>query len=105
MTTAEKDIKSKLGLIRLAKLLIAPLQAGGYKNIRRYPGGIEDWIEAGYPIEGSTSTYVFGTAEYDLTAPTTLWRANGRSRVMGLRRRRTAGALAAIVVVIRKNSH
>jgi len=25
----------------------------GYKNVRRYAGGIEDWEEAGYPLEGS----------------------------------------------------
>jgi rhodanese-related sulfurtransferase len=24
----------------------------GYKNIRRYAGGIVDWEEAGYPLEG-----------------------------------------------------
>ncbi len=24
----------------------------GYKNIRRYAGGLEDWEEAGYPLEG-----------------------------------------------------
>lgn len=25
----------------------------GYKNVRRYAGGIEDWEERGYPLEGS----------------------------------------------------
>lgn len=29
------------------------LQAAGYMNIHRYPGGLEDWTEAGYPIESS----------------------------------------------------
>jgi rhodanese-related sulfurtransferase len=24
----------------------------GYKNVRRYAGGIVDWEEAGYPLEG-----------------------------------------------------
>ncbi len=24
----------------------------GYKNVRRYAGGIADWEEAGYPLEG-----------------------------------------------------
>jgi rhodanese-related sulfurtransferase len=24
----------------------------GYQNVRRYAGGIEDWDEAGYPMEG-----------------------------------------------------
>jgi hypothetical protein len=32
MTTAEKDIKSKLGLIRLAELLIAPYKLGVIKT-------------------------------------------------------------------------
>src|ERR671918_88223 len=25
----------------------------GYKNVRRYAGGIQEWEEAGYPLEGS----------------------------------------------------
>jgi rhodanese-related sulfurtransferase len=25
----------------------------GYKNVRRYAGGIEDWQNAGYPLEGN----------------------------------------------------
>jgi rhodanese-related sulfurtransferase len=29
------------------------LKGMGYKNIRRYAGGISDWEEAGYPLEGS----------------------------------------------------
>ncbi len=28
------------------------LQARGHKNVRRYAGGVADWEEAGYPIEG-----------------------------------------------------
>ena len=28
------------------------LVAAGYKNVRRYAGGITDWNEAGYPVEG-----------------------------------------------------
>ena len=28
------------------------LTAKGYKNVRRYAGGIFDWEEAGYPVEG-----------------------------------------------------
>ncbi|MBW8011936.1 MAG: rhodanese-like domain-containing protein [Chloroflexi bacterium] len=32
------------------------LYAAGFKNTRRYAGGIEDWIEAGYPVEGAGST-------------------------------------------------
>jgi rhodanese-related sulfurtransferase len=24
----------------------------GYKHVRRYAGGVEDWEEAGYPLEG-----------------------------------------------------
>lgn len=28
------------------------LSANGYKNVSRYAGGIIDWEEAGYPLEG-----------------------------------------------------
>ncbi len=28
------------------------LKRNGYENVRRYEGGILDWEEAGYPIEG-----------------------------------------------------
>ena len=28
------------------------LVRGGYKHVRRYAGGIADWEEAGYPLEG-----------------------------------------------------
>ena len=28
------------------------LEASGYKNVRRYAGGIEDWEEAGYSLDG-----------------------------------------------------
>ena len=28
------------------------LTAHGYKNVRRYAGGISDWEESGYPVDG-----------------------------------------------------
>ena len=28
------------------------LEAHGFKRVRRYPGGLEDWEGAGYPLEG-----------------------------------------------------
>ncbi|MFQ5796781.1 MAG: rhodanese-like domain-containing protein [Candidatus Bipolaricaulia bacterium] len=28
------------------------LKDHGYKNVRRYAGGLPDWEEAGYPLEG-----------------------------------------------------
>ena len=28
------------------------LVRNGYKNVRRYAGGLEDWEDAGYPLEG-----------------------------------------------------
>lgn len=28
------------------------LTTGGYENVRRYAGGIIDWEDAGYPVEG-----------------------------------------------------
>lgn len=30
-----------------------PSCIANYKNVRRYAGGIENWEEAGYPLEGS----------------------------------------------------
>jgi len=29
------------------------LVRSGYKKVRRYAGGIQDWEEAGYPLEGN----------------------------------------------------
>ena len=29
------------------------LEYNGYKKIRHYAGGLQDWKEAGYPLEGS----------------------------------------------------
>ena len=31
------------------------LTTNGYENVRRYEGGILDWEEAGYPVEGAWS--------------------------------------------------
>jgi rhodanese-related sulfurtransferase len=28
------------------------LQANGFKNVRRYAGGLAEWEQAGYPLEG-----------------------------------------------------
>ena len=28
----------------------------GYKNVRRYAGGLTDWNQAGYPLEGEITT-------------------------------------------------
>ena len=28
------------------------LDKAGFKNVRRYPGGIADWESSGYPVEG-----------------------------------------------------
>lgn len=28
------------------------LVEGGYVNVRRYAGGLSDWVAAGYPLEG-----------------------------------------------------
>ncbi len=35
-----------------SKLSYRILKARGYTNVRRYAGGIYDWEEAGYPLEG-----------------------------------------------------
>ncbi len=29
------------------------LTGNGYKNVRRYAGGLSDWEDAGYPLEGN----------------------------------------------------
>ena len=29
------------------------LRALGYRNVRKYPGGKQDWMEAGLPVEGA----------------------------------------------------
>ena len=35
-----------------SKMSYRILKARGYTNVRRYAGGIYDWEEAGYPLEG-----------------------------------------------------
>jgi rhodanese-related sulfurtransferase len=35
-----------------SQLLHARLVQGGYKDVRRYAGGLEDWEEAGNPLTG-----------------------------------------------------
>ncbi|MDQ3307796.1 MAG: rhodanese-like domain-containing protein [Actinomycetota bacterium] len=32
----------------------ANLERLGYTNVRKYPGGIQDWVEAGLPTESGT---------------------------------------------------
>jgi len=31
------------------------LTEGGYGNVRRYAGGLSDWSDAGYPLEGHSA--------------------------------------------------
>ncbi len=33
----------------------------GYKNVRRYAGGLEEWENAGYPLEGESVDYGVGS--------------------------------------------
>lgn len=33
----------------------AKLESLGYTNVRKYPDGIQDWVEAGLPTEGSAT--------------------------------------------------
>jgi rhodanese-related sulfurtransferase len=35
------------------------LTSMGYKKVRRYAGGISDWEDAGYPLEGSLRLVAF----------------------------------------------
>lgn len=32
------------------------LRSRGFENLARYAGGLEDWIEAGFPLEGKIAT-------------------------------------------------
>ena len=38
-----------------SKMSYRILKARGYTNVRRYAGGIYDWEEAGYPLEGEAA--------------------------------------------------
>ena len=49
-------LATKLGIVVQHKTLdlgYQILERNGYKKIRRYAGGLQDWEEAGYPLEGS----------------------------------------------------
>ena len=35
-----------------SRLLYVTLRRAGYRNVRRCPGGIYGWQQAGYPVEG-----------------------------------------------------
>lgn len=35
-----------------SKIAYEQMEAAGYTNLRRYVGGIADWMDAGYPVEG-----------------------------------------------------
>ena len=35
-----------------SKYAFVLLERAGYRNVRRYAGGIADWEGAGYPLEG-----------------------------------------------------
>ena len=35
-----------------SRFALRQLEQAGYANVRRYAGGIADWEEAGYPMEG-----------------------------------------------------
>ena len=39
-----------------SKYALALLERAHYRNVRRYSGGIADWEEAGYPLEGEWVT-------------------------------------------------
>ena len=43
------DSNSRCPASRMAGKL---LDAHGFKRVRRYAGGLEDWEDAGYPLEG-----------------------------------------------------
>ena len=36
-------------------MVATKLEEAGYQRVRHYPGGLADWAEAGYPLEGSSA--------------------------------------------------
>ena len=37
-----------------SQLAYRALKTGGYERVRRYSGGLSDWLAAGYPLEGDS---------------------------------------------------
>ncbi len=33
------------------------LERSGYENVGHYPGGLHDWLDAGYPLEGTMASH------------------------------------------------
>jgi rhodanese-related sulfurtransferase len=50
-----------------SRYAIMALEKAGYRNVRRYAGGIADWEDAGYPMEGEWSTEVAGPNSWPLS--------------------------------------
>jgi|GEM_PF-1313201 rhodanese-related sulfurtransferase len=57
------------------------LQALGYRDVRPYTGGLEDWIAAGLPVEraepASAHVVVLPDGPYQVSGPLALARADG----------------------------
>ena len=43
------------------------LEKAGYGNVRRYAGGIADWEEAGFPLEGEWAAEASGAKSWPLS--------------------------------------
>ncbi len=39
-----------------SKMAYLILEKNGYRSVRRYAGGVADWEDAGYPLEGELAT-------------------------------------------------
>ena len=50
-----------------SRYAIMALEKAGYGNVRRYAGGIADWEEAGYPLEGEWRTEAAGSNSWPLS--------------------------------------
>jgi rhodanese-related sulfurtransferase len=37
-----------------SRMALRILKGHGYERVRRYPGGLEEWATAGYPLEGES---------------------------------------------------
>ena len=50
-----------------SRYALMALEKAGYANVRRYAGGIADWEEAGYPLEGEWSAEASGANAWPLS--------------------------------------
>ena len=77
--TTRSSSTAQTGNVSQAFYAFESLEQAGYTRVARYAGGISDWEDAGYPLEGEAGRITRG---FRLGAPVTCY----RSRHSGLRR-------------------